>query len=413
MRVLIFEPQHAGHNLAYVSRLCEGVQTLGCEVHLATSRQAAASEQFEQHLGARRNLRVLPLDGFHQRAGSGVIRVNGPKGVRSLHRGFWNALQEVKPDHVFVPFGNPISNWYGLPNRVSRYLKANQIETELVLLFGRYAYPLDGLRSRCKQRYALSMLQRGPWTKIHHILPHAVRVISSFSRQLQAKTNYLPDPVDPLPSIDRQQARQLIGVPADGRYITMMGLIEERKGVHQLLAAFRTALPNLQPNDRVLLAGKASEDVRLALSENYADLVASQRIIALDRHLDGQAFGASCCASNLICTPYPRHQYSASIVIQAAAAGLPVLGNAVGWIDETIRTYQLGTTCDTNDPACFAKQLSIAVNTSDDFTPAVDIDQFVQRHSVDNFKTLLTARLRERLGVEAGNDSLLERRAAS
>lgn len=413
MRVLIFEPQHAGHNLAYVSHICAGLQSLDCEIHLATSRQAAESEQFEKHLGNCDDLRVQAIDGFRQRSGCRSVRVNGPGGFRSLNNGLWQALHTVRPDHLFIPFGNPLASWYGLPNRVCRYLRSNHIETEIILLFGRYSYPCNGAKSRLKQHLALSLLQRGPWTRIHHILPHAVETMRAFSDALASKVNFLPDPVDVIPKMDREQARRLLGIPLDGRYVGLLGLIEQRKGVYQLLSAFRDAINNLQPNDRLLLAGKAVNEVSEVLAERYSDLVASKRVINLDKHLSTEEFDAACNASNLICTPYPAHKYSASIVLRAAAADVPVLGNAVGWMDETIREHQLGTTCNTNDPACFATQLVESIEASESYQPSEKARQLAEYHSVTNFTTKLVARVAERITERnATRDKAQYRRAS-
>ena len=65
MRVLVFEPQYAGHNLAYVHHLAERLLALDCEVHLVTSSQAIDTEEFTSHLGdIVDSIHVTALDTF-------------------------------------------------------------------------------------------------------------------------------------------------------------------------------------------------------------------------------------------------------------------------------------------------------------------------------------------------------------
>ncbi len=57
MRVLVFEPQFLGHNLAHAARVVRELASLPCEVVLATSRQAAESQEFAVQFSG--------LDGFY------------------------------------------------------------------------------------------------------------------------------------------------------------------------------------------------------------------------------------------------------------------------------------------------------------------------------------------------------------
>ncbi|MEQ1830308.1 MAG: hypothetical protein ABL921_30405, partial [Pirellula sp.] len=177
MRVLVFEPQFAGHNLSYVMHLITHLIAFDCDVHLITSNQATESEEFANHLGhLEGTFQCHPLNDFVGRPGGRGICVNGPAGNFALLKGLYRGLRMVRPDHVYVPCGNPIAHWAGLPNPVSRELRRGSIEAELVLLFGKYAYEHTGLRSRLKEWMALAVLSRGPWARIHHIVPRAVQV---------------------------------------------------------------------------------------------------------------------------------------------------------------------------------------------------------------------------------------------
>jgi glycosyltransferase involved in cell wall biosynthesis len=402
MRVLVFEPQFAGHNLTYVMHLVTRLVAMKCDVHLVTSKQAVESEEFSNHLGHLvGSYECHALDGFVQRPRAQGISVNGPAGNYSIMKGLLHGLRRVQPGHVFIPFGNPIAHWAGIPNPVSMELRKQSIESELVLLFGKYAYEHRGWKSHLKERIALAVLSRGPWTRIHHIVPHAVQVMKSYSDKLASKTHLLPDPVDRAPEMLRTQAREILGIPLDGRNISLVGLIERRKGVFQLLEAFAKAIPDLKHNDRVLLAGKTTEEVKTALNGRFAGLLQAGRILSIDRHLSANELWAACVCANVVCTPYPNHRYSASIVIRAAASGVPLLANSIGWMHEMIHQFSLGVTCNTNDEASFAKNIRLSLDRSHEFRIGESAKRFVEFHSAQNFASHLTKRLSERVGDEA------------
>lgn len=400
MRVLIYEPQYVGHNLAYVNYLATRLIEMGCEAHLVTSQQAMQTEEFSNHLGHLcPKLICTGIDGFVRRSTGRGISVNAIQGTRSLVRGLRCGLEQVEPNHVFIPCGNPLAHWMGFPISVSRLLKRKGIEAEIVLLFGKYAYAHRGLKSFLKEKLALAALANGPWTRVHHILPRAVRTISSFSRGLALRTRWLPDPIDPPLVMTRSEARKLLGIPQEGRIVALVGLIERRKGVVELLDAFQRSLGKLDNNDRVLLAGKSTDEVRDMLGNRFRSLVLSGRLISLDRHLTRHELWGACYASDVVTTPYPNHVYSASIVIRAAAANRPVLANAVGWMGDTIQKYSLGTICNTNDIQQFAVKLVNCLAAAQAYTLNEQAEQFVAMHSEVHFANRLTQRLCERMNL--------------
>lgn len=399
MRVLVFEPQYAGHNLAYVHHLAERLLALGCEVHLVTSRQAIGSEEFASHLGDLvDSLHVTALNTFSTRGSTGSIRVNGPSGLFGLWRSLDLGLRTIRPDHLFVPFGNPIASCGGIPNPVSSYLRHKGIESEIVLLSGKYAHAHSSQISRWREKLALAILERGPWTRIHHIVPHAVRTMRNFSSHLNRVASLLPDPVETPPMMTKDQARKLLGIPLTGRIISLAGLLERRKGVSELLAAFEKAMPGLRTTDRVLLAGKATPEIRDLIATRYADHIADQRILFLDRHLSNDELWGACIAADLVCTPYPHQLFSASIVIRAARVGVPVLANAIGWMEQTIPQFGLGGTCDTLNPDVFASELVSQLEASVQHRIGPAGKRFLAFHATENFAARLTRRVAERIG---------------
>lgn len=400
MRVMIFEPQYVGHNLAYVRHIAARLVEMGCEVHLLTSHQAARSEEFSKHLAdVIDSIHVSAPDTYVARETSRGIRVNGPVAIwammQSLHRG----LQSIRPEHLFVPFGNPIAHWAGMPNPVNRSLRKQHCESELVLLTGKYAYPQRDVRSKLKERFALQLLSLGPWTRVHHIVPHAWNVMRRHPSRLSTIANLLPDPIDTPPEMSRAEARALLGLAPDARWMSLVGLIEKRKGIYELLAAIESAQDRLESTDRLLLAGKATEETRALLKNRYRHLVDSGRVQCIDRHLSAQELWAACIAADVMTTPYPQHQTSASIVIRAAAVGVPVLANRIGWMAEVVDRFQLGTACDITHAPTFANAIVNAYHTSEYHRPQASARRFVAFHTIENFASRITERVAQRMGL--------------
>jgi glycosyltransferase involved in cell wall biosynthesis len=400
MRALIFEPQFAGHNLVYVRHMIQALLPLGVEVALLTSRQATESEEFAKHLGSMQgSYDLLASDLFSNSSKSGRIRVNGLAGLFSSLRTILEGLKSSRPDHFYVPFGNPLAHALGLPNPVSRYLQKNQIDSEIVLLFGKYAYKHRDLASRAKEQLALQLLANGPWTRVHHIVPHAIDVMRSHSSRLRHIAHLLPDPIDSPVMMSRSEACNLLGLDPSAKYVSLLGLIDHRKGVEDLLSAAERLEVDADSQVKVLLAGKSSMEARSLLAGRYRALVESQRVVVIDRHLGVDEMWAACIASTLVTTPYPSHRYSASILIRAAAVGIPVLANRIGWMEDVTQRYGLGWTCQTRNPSVFAAKISEILGLPESYLPGQNARQFVEFHSLKNFQSQITEQIASRLGL--------------
>lgn len=398
MRALIFEPQFAGHNLVYVRHIAQALLGLGVDVHLLTSRQAIESEEYAKHLGGiAKDFSVSESDLFSNSSKGSSVRVNGPGGLFASMRSLLGELKANRPDHFYLPFGNPLAHALGIPNPVSRSLRQQGIESEIVLLFGKYAYNHTDLGSKAKQQLALQLLANGPWARIHHIVPHALEVMHRHSARLRGIAHLLADPVDPAPSMTKLQAKDMLGLEPSAKYISLIGLIDRRKGVHDLLAAARELGPHCDPRVKILLAGKNSQDARGLLAADYGDLITSRRVIVLDRHLSQSELWAACISSDVVTTPYPMHQYSASILIRAASVGVPVLANAIGWMHDVTDRFELGWVCDTRNPIEFAQKIRDITDWTQSYRVSDRSRAFVEFHSLSNFQSQITARIAQRM----------------
>lgn len=384
MRVLVYEPDHIGHHFSFVSLLLPAVAALGPETVFVTSEEAPGTEQYRQL--------IRPLEG--------LVRVDAscPAPGRSL---WGNAsdraahlLQSVRrhgADHVMVPYADGIAQVLALRRLTGRRMFPRGVMSDALLLRGAFAYPAGSLKRRLFTAAVGALTRRAPFTYLHHLDPLV------YERLPPGQWSLMPDPVGPSAPLAREEARRLLGIPQDGRYIGCVGLMDSRKGVDLLLTAFSRA--DLAATDRLLLVGPQDEAVRELLAGPFAGLLNARRVIAIDRFVPQADLVASVFAMDVVCTPYPAHIGSASIVIRAAAAGRPVLGSTFGWVGRTITMFGLGRTCQVRDPAALADNIRAGLDEAPRWRSAPVVDRFVRFHSPENFAKAWCVGLRRRLGL--------------
>src|SRR5690606_7657828 len=147
------------------------------------------------------------------------------------------------------------------------------------------------------------------------------------------------------------------------------------------------------------LVGAHEKEIKDLLAGPYADLVRAGRIISIDRFVESDELGAALKAMDLVCTPYPRHVGSASIVIRAAAAGRPVVGSRYGWVKWAIERFGLGRTCNVENTDELAAALQAELEQAASFRLTSAAERWLAYHTPENFAATWTARVRERLGL--------------
>jgi len=311
-----------------------------------------------------------------------------------MHHFLTSAIEQFRPDHVYVPAADHLTQIMSLRGR--RAMLANGAEMEALMMRGGFAYPYRGWGQWVQDRLSLFAVERSPWTILHFVDPLPYEMLQQRGASIVGRLRLLPDPVEAHLLSDRGAARHRLGVPETGRYVGSVGLMDERKGIDLLIRAFASI--ELEPDDRLLLVGRASSAVQDLLGGPMAHLVRDGRIIGIDRYVTNEEFSAAVSALDVVCTPYPQHVGSASIVIRAAAAERPVVSSSFGWVGTIVPRLGLGWSCDVSDTAALALTITTALEKSADFRLSEAARRFVRFHSVENFQAAWTSRLRDRLG---------------
>jgi glycosyltransferase involved in cell wall biosynthesis len=393
MRVVVYEPDPEGHRFAYLAHVMPALALLPCEPILLTTPAAAKAPEFALHLGPH----------AHRFAVDNSTTILAKPRTLGRLRQQWadlvRAVRRVQPAHLYVAYGDGLVQIAGLERLLVRRPWSDATEAEVLLLRGGYTYGAANVQKRLRAALSPALIRRGPWNRIHHINPDDVAVLSRGESEAAGRYRLMPDPVEPPSAASKTEARRALGIPDTGRYIGCAGMINKPKGIDLLLAAYQLAQRDLHENDRLLLAGRVAPEIRTILEHQFADDMQRGRVVLVERHLRGTEMNLAVAAMDVVCTPYPTHIHSASIVIRAAAAGRPVLGSAMGWMERTINRFQLGNVCDVSDSQAFAQAIIASLDAAERFAPTEASGRFAAFHSAENFTAHLTARLRERLGL--------------
>lgn len=390
MNVLIFEPDHTGHHFLHIGLLVPPLADLGANVTLATTAMARDTGPYKVFVApvesrATVDAWVRPLTGS-------PIDV-----ARRKLADLRTSIERANPDWVCLPYADGLAQSLGAARLALRPTIPRGLEVEGLMMRGSFAYPAESAKRRLFAHASWAAVRLAPLRKVHILDPIVYNAVKARGGAFAERCGLMPEPMDPPPQIEQRPARTRLGLPEDGRYIGCVGLIDRRKGCDLLIHAF--AQTRLAPTDRLLLVGAHEKEIKDLLAGPYADLVRAGRIISIDRFVESDELGAALKAMDLVCTPYPRHVGSASIVIRAAAAGRPVVGSRYGWVKWAIERFGLGRTCnvENTDELAAALQAELEQAASFRLTPAAE--RWVAYHTPKNFAATWTARVRERLGL--------------
>jgi glycosyltransferase involved in cell wall biosynthesis len=236
---------------------------------------------------------------------------------------------------------------------------ASFVRKSLVLLLGRLAgaHTIFHLHGGGFRRFAQD--EAGPLLRrwIRHTLEASSRVIAlsgawaGFVREFapRAQVDVVPNAV-PLPALD---AAKPAPQPEAGR-ILFLGRVTPGKGVGELLEAAAALAPQ-HPQLRLVLAGEGStEDIGWA-RRRASELGIANRV-EWPGWLDGAARDAELARAWLFCLPSHAEGLPMAM-LEAMAAGCPVVASRVGGIPEALRDGVDGLLVDAHDAPALARTL--------------------------------------------------------
>ena len=376
----------SGHRAVYAAHLIQSCAELPIEFVFATTDKAVASEEYR--------VSVAPLAKTIDLDASYAWRARNRKEVPAQsQRQLLEAIARHQPDHLYVPWGDGITQLLAFRRLRGMLAWPPEMEAEAVFHRSSQSYPSGTLSERIKKRGSRWALLRSPFS-LHHFVD--VLEYDWWRAHGEGRARLLPDPVE-TEQTDKSTARQLLGIPTEGKYIGTVGAIAAKKGCLEILQA--VAEGSVAPDVRVLLLGGHSDEVRQALKTRFVELVDQGRVISIDRYVELEELNRGLAAMDVVFVGYQDHVGIASVVLRAAAAQRPVLMGHFRWGKRVGSEFNLGWNVDFSDQRQLAKTLRTALGQIEEWEPSQAGQLLVQFHESQNFGASLTRRLRERLGV--------------
>lgn len=215
-------------------------------------------------------------------------------------------------------------------------------------------------------------------TKGHSVLSLDEFAVSRWERRFGSRASWWPEP-PPHAAVPIPKSR----MNRDG--VVLFGAITPRKGVESLCRAL-VLTKNVR---RVTFAGPVYQGYATAFGEALKMLEGRDMEVRLEnRWLSGDEIAGLLASAQAVAIPYPRHFGMSRVLLEAAAAGTPVVGTNFGLIGQQIVEYHLGLAVDASDAASIANALDAVIDKGQS-SYAAGQREFVGRYAREAFDTAI------------------------
>lgn len=390
MKVHVFEPFAGWHHTKYVALLLPTLVRMRSagllsDVIVTTTTSHYQSEYFADLLSEFEpfvTFDIIPAT-HHSLRGFQVSQL------------LVEAVRRIRPDCVIATSANN-----GLAPLAANAFFGSPISGHDMISVGvihnGFAGPVRGIRNRLSDGIQRFGRRYSPWSELHVVNPLLYKTAVTQNRNRVHRVKLLPDPVLIPAKQSRRGARELLGIPLDGRYVGQIGKSDGRKAIPELLSAFRSA--KLNSDDRLLIAGKLYEPYRDLIERDFAELLLANRIILIDRYLSEHELNAAYFAVDVAAVSYYIEELS-GVMLAAIAAGRPVIASQTGYTGMIIRMFDVGWSVDIRNPTSFVAGIETALSESANYAPSDRAERLLAFHDPQNFVDTLLRSLYERLGL--------------
>ena len=394
MRVLVFEQWHGGHYFNYLEYLIPRLLELADEVVVTLTQRAISSDRFQTQLLP---VAALPRVRFEASVPQADPRLPASERLQLL-RNVRAAVHQTRPDYLMLPSADAQTLAMGALGHFGIDMLPRGLTSEATFHNG-YGPATTSRKQMLKEFIYRTAYSGCTWTHLSFVnflyLEHATRE----NCRWVARARVVADPVPDVERLDRIFARRLLGIPEDGRYLGLLGELDHRKAIPELLAAFRAA--RLGARDRLLLGGRLAPEFRTLIDAEYSELVHSGRIVLIDRFLTDDELARGFDALDVVCATYRDFPGLASLMLKGIRAGRPILAKDFGWTGELVKRFKLGGTVESYDTAPFAESLRLSLEASRHHIETDAIRRLLSFHHPANFVAGMTERLRSATGKPA------------
>jgi len=270
-----------------------------------------------------------------------------------------------------------------LLNQLGKPIKNQKYHSVGILHYGIPRSEELSLKELVKQQLYDFSWKYSDWSTLMFVNPFIYEYLQFQKSFAQKRIKLLPDPVPINLPIDVKEARCLLGIPMDGLYLGFVGMMDGRKAIPELLAAFVHA--KADQSCRLLLMGKLQPAFSKLLDTEYAHLINSGRIIVMNRFLSDKEVHLGYAAIDVhTLLQYRRMNLSANL-LKAVAYSKPVVVDAAGYTGIISQRFSLGQVCDIQSLKSTSDAIKRAIASASSYVPTVQAERLKVFHHPDNY----------------------------
>jgi glycosyltransferase involved in cell wall biosynthesis len=244
-----------------------------------------------------------------------------------------------------------------------------------------------------REKLLLRQVFRNPQLKnLFSLDLFAVKYLKKIQKQVQVFS--LPDPIVEtlVSSAQILKLREKLGVKEDRKIALLFGALTGRKGIYETLDSLLELPANLYPLLCLVLAGQANRQDQQRLTAKIAKIhsVCNVQIISQFEFVMEPEVPVYFQSADIVLAPYQHHVGMSGILLQAAAAGKPVLSSNFGLMGEIVKEYHLGLAIDSSKASEIAIGLSQLLVESN--AQQFDIERmkiFAKENSAEKFASVI------------------------
>ena len=379
MKIQLIEPFQGGHYSNYLESLLPALQRSIVSGAISEAVVTLTPNHYEKLQRERivQSDHNLSFDPTFPIIGD-LSKVTSRFGLYESHN---KAVKRIQPDAYIRTTADYDISVNMLLNNQKKYKKNDGVHSVGLLHYGYPLSEISNLKESIKQNLNQISWTCSDWDNLMFVNPLIYEYIQT--QNLNKRVSMLPDPVPTALHIDTLEARNLLGIPGDGLYLGFVGMMDGRKAIPELLAAFAHA--KADTSCRLLLMGKMQPAFSKLLETEYAHLVNSGRIIVMNRFLSAEEVHWGYAAIDVhTLLQYRRMNLSANL-LKAVAYGKPVVVDSAGYTGIISQRFGLGQVCDVKSLQSTSDAIKRAIASASYYVPTVQAERLKAFHHPDNY----------------------------
>ncbi|MBF2066281.1 MAG: glycosyltransferase family 1 protein [Calothrix sp. C42_A2020_038] len=340
--------EEAGGQNVYVRNVGEALAQLGWQVDMYTRRVSPAQEEIVQHLPNCRTIRFsagrlefIPRDKLF-----GVL----PEFIEK----FLKFQQENSLSYDLVHTNYWLSSWVGM--ELKKAINCKQVHTYHSLGAVKYA-TIDNIPAIATKRLEVE----------RQVLETAERIVAT-SPQEKAHMRQLVSTkgnIDIIPcgtdirrfgSVDRETARDALGIDADAKLVLYVGRFDPRKGIETLVRALSRSKFYGDERLKLIIGGGSvpgrSDGIERDRIENIVNELGLRECTTFAGRLSQDILPTYYAAAD-VCVVPSHYEPFGLVAIEAMASGTPVVASDVGGLQFTVVPGETGLLAPPQDVPAF------------------------------------------------------------